>query len=85
MRRLPKEINHAPKIFFLRFSRFFLFSFVAAVGRLCIHDNMAAFITAVSLYGVFLFYEYVLPDHFFIYFFTKVRFFERPHFLEGDE
>lgn len=76
MRKLDKEINDSPKIFLLKFSRFFIFGAIAALERLLIVDGVSAFSCIALTYGGFILYERFIPPHFFYYFLTKVNHFE---------
>ena len=76
MRTLPKEINDSPKIFLLKFSRFFVFGAIAALERFFIEDGVWAFGAMGATYAGFLIYERWIPPRFFYYFLAKVEHFE---------
>ena len=79
MRRLPREINHSPKIFLLKFSHFFVFGGLAAVEQLLISDGLLAVVAIAATFGGFVIWEKCVPPHFVYYFLTQVKYFE----LEG--
>ena len=83
MRTLPKEINHSPKIFFLRFFNFLVFGIIAALERLLIRDGAMAFCSIAFTYGLILTYENFVPSHFVFYFMTKVYHFELEQYDEN--
>ena len=78
MRSLPKEINYAPKILLLKFSRFFVFGVVAAFERIIIFDDIWAVVSIGITYGGFVLYDNVIPKNTFFYLFTKERYFDPP-------
>ena len=83
MRKLLKEVNHSPKIFFLKFSQFFVFGAIAALERLFISDGVMALASIAITYGGFIIYERFVPSHFFFYFITKVKHFELEKYDES--
>ena len=83
MRRLQKEVNYTPKIFFLKFSHFFIFGIVATLERFFIKDGLTAFVLIIATYIFFILYEKFIPSHWFFYFITKSYYFECPNYLEN--